>query len=101
MGGTVETFQRLMDQLQVFLAQLSLLWPTLAGSLFLIIFYESMATGDSGVAEIAFLLISHRAELIESAHSHNAQNYFESNTAQILPKRLRTNIARSNTLNIL
>lgn len=100
-GGTVETFQRLMDQLQVFPTQMSLLWPTLAGSLFLIIFYESMGRGDSGVAEMAFLLISHRAELIESAHSHNAQNYFESSTAQILPKRRRTNIARSNTLNIL
>lgn len=71
-GGTVETFQRLMDQLQVFLTQMSLLWPTLAGSRSLIIFYESMGTGDSGVAEMAFLLISHRAELIESACSHNA-----------------------------
>lgn len=50
---------------------------------------------------MVFLLISHGAELIESAHSHNAQNYFESSATQILPKSLQTNIARSDTLNIL
>lgn len=50
---------------------------------------------------MVFLLISHGAELIESAYSHNTQNFFVSSTAQILRKSLRTDIARSNTLNIL
>lgn len=57
--------------------------------------------GGRDVLYLVFLLISHGAELIESAHSHNAQNYFESSATQSLPKSLQTNIARSNTLNIL
>lgn len=51
-GVMVETFQRLMDKLQVSLTQMSFLWLTLAWSLFLIIFYELMGTGGSGVAEM-------------------------------------------------
>lgn len=50
---------------------------------------------------MVLLLFSHRAETREDADSFNAQKWFEKSAAQILQKNPCTNIARSNTLNIL
>lgn len=54
-----------------------------------------------GVKVETFQRWMNKRQLIESAYSHNAQNHFESSTAQIWQKSVSRNIARSNTLNIL